>query len=339
MRFILVDPVRAERVLVSIDGIAPRGPNFSHRVGNRTPDDYRADTAAGVIDRLLDDGAARDRLVADYGTLAATQYTPAAVLAVHLFLDGHAAVEDRDLILEAATAADYGCLNTEDAVRVALTLQSWAEQPPRELRTALRSVHQPLAREQICFEYALRHLPHLLAEPAIQPECWRRSLAMTQAWLEAYRRKRHSLVLRDVDLDLVHLVCDGPIDRRALRTVTWESRTLVSQRMAVGWDHVFSYEVESHFDVESSDPPDRHRVGALAARLAELDQAGWRADTDLSRPLVHLVSGPRPSTLEPEQVGSELVTFLEKADGLDIPRARARRRAASTPFREMQRNP
>ncbi|MAE69123.1 MAG: hypothetical protein CME06_01495 [Gemmatimonadetes bacterium] len=333
MQLVLIDPAQTDRELISIDGIAPRGPNFSHRDGNRTPDDYRADTAAGIIARLIDDRPAYSRLASAHDEIAATRYSPGAVLAVALFLRPDLATAHDELILEAATAAEYECLNSEDGVRVALVLQGWADQPPPELREMLDQKPSALAKEQLRFEYALESLPRLLDQPSSFSEYWLRPLKQTRAWLDRFRERRHRIASRDLDLDFVHVISDGPVDRRALRTVSWESRTLVSERMTFGWDHVFTYELESYFDIESVEPPDRHDLAPLVRRLEKIDGTGWRADTDISQPIVRLTSGPRRSDLEPNDLARVVIPFLEKADGLDIPRTRARLRVASTPFR------
>ncbi len=336
MRFVLIDPAETARELVSIDGIAPRGPNFSHRDGNRTPDAYRADTAAGIVARLIEDRPVHSRLFAAHDEIAATHYSPGAVLAVALFLRPELASSHEELILEAATAAEYECLNSGDGVRVALVLQGWADQPPPDLRELLDEKHSALEREQLRFEYALENLQRLLDHPTSCADYWLRPLKQTQAWLDRFREGRHRITSRDLDLDFVHVVCEGPVDRRALRTVSWESRTLVSERMTFGWDHVFTYEHESYFDMESVEAPDRHDLAPLTRRLAQIDGTGWRADSDISGPLVRLVSGPRRSDLEPDDLARIVISFLEKADGLDIPRTRARLRVASTPFRDRQ---
>jgi hypothetical protein len=310
--------------VLSIDAVAPAGPTLSHRPGNRTADAWRGDSAAEVVSRWLDACAAAGGARDPGGLLqAATErgvvlgpYGAGAAIAAYLFATKLEPGEERNLLLAAAVAADYGCFNLPEAVQIALILQGFSAQPPPRLRREMESAEGEEERQRICFGFALEQIPKLLREPDRFPAYWRDSLAATQNWIEEFRVGRHRLLAVDDDLDLVQVLAAGRCDRRALRTIAPQSRTLVSEKRAAGWRHEFTYEVESYFDMESLETPPRHALASLAVSLSGADRTQWNCDAELEAPVVQLRG--LGSRLAPEEVREAIVAFLEKADGIDI---------------------
>lgn len=318
MQLRVIETLDPEPPVLSIDGIALRGPNLSHRVGNRTPEHLRADTVAAMVAELIARPEEYLALRRDHPVVAVGDYSAGAALAVFLLLEPDLSLTSLQLLLEAATAADYHCLNSDNGVRVALILDGLRRAPPAELTEAMAVASGRGEQIATLFAYALQLLPTVLVEPQRFPAYWHEELNRTHRWLNEFRQGRHQILARDADLDLIHVLSRGWFDHRALRTIAPESRTLVSIEQGGGFSHVFTYEVESFYDMETIEAPERHDPAPWAEELSGLDGASWRADPDLDAPLVRMRSASTPSRITPDALWQRLATLLEKADGLDV---------------------
>jgi hypothetical protein len=196
-RFVAYSPALAAADVLSVDGVAPVGPNLSHWPGHRTPHalaDLRTST-----EMVLE---------AAHGPLAAGLRRE-VVTNTHLDTDGLLAVAAalrpelwpaRRLLCDVATTGDFDRPTTRDALVRDRCIAGWAEHPASPLAAELARLDRP-GRLALGFEYGLAHLDAALLDPS--------------PWSALYRED-----VERFDADLARL---GALDLRVLP----EARLLV----------------------------------------------------------------------------------------------------------------
>lgn len=313
------------REVVSVESIAPLGLNLSPRRGNRTPEELRGQSSVECVLALRSDSRRLEEVMRRFEILTADHYGSSAALAIRTMLWGP---EDGGALLEeAAVAATYGCFNSVDGVRLDLTLEAFADRERSPIRAQFqgKSVSEISA---LAHELAQEELPAILREPSRYRELWEEGLARVQAHLRDFSRGRVEFVLEDDDIDFTAVEVRGPLDRRALRTVCENSRTLVSYAVAGGWCHEFTYEIESWMDVDIIETLPRHDLAVLARQLNDLESGSalrWGWDRNFDVPTCGMragLEGGEPSTLTPAQVSQIVHHHFWNADGVAIPPSR-----------------
>jgi hypothetical protein len=284
MRFRFLDRELAGRDVISVDGLAPNGPNFSHWPGNRTPHDLKRDTSTGIALALADLGEAprRGRL-GGLEIVVNDHFDTDGVLACHAVLDPESALRHRQLLVATATCGDFQVFTTEDALAIDLALSAvGSDDGPFGDR--LRGL-TGASRGQMQYELALAATPGLLAAPRSRMEWIATEFAAELEHLEIARTKRVGLEF-DPELSLAIVRTAAPLRRRAINTVAGDMlRVLMIVPHGSGHLYLLHERVESWFELVSRPPLPRHDLAPLATRLDDLESPEsdprWRAGSAL----------------------------------------------------------
>ncbi len=266
MRFRFHDPSAPPAPIVSVDGVTPRGPNFSHWPGNRTPPDLRHDLSTGIALRLatLTEAERRERFEG-LETVTNTHFDTDGVLAVHAVLHPDHAAEHVDALLAAAATGDFQVFTTEEALALDLALTAAADAVPR-------GDGGEVGRRQRQYERALELVPTLLEDPfAALDDAARETFVRV---LEDVRRVDEGgvEVRIDEDAELAIVRSPRPLERIALHRAAGD-RYRVLAVVPCGSGHLFRYHdrVEGWFDLVTISAPPRVPLAPLAELLEELE--------------------------------------------------------------------
>lgn len=287
MRFQFHGPALADRPVISVDGVTPRGPNFSHWPGNRTPKRFKADTSTEIALVLAALPAAeRAREFDGLEIVSNNHFDTDGVLSCFAVLEPETALRHRERMLRAATAGDFQFLVDEEALAIDLTILDLGskEGPHRGELARLTGAE----RGQRQYELALAAVPTLLADPfafrdrigdAVRRESRQVDYARRLARVERF--PEHSFVILESDLALTRL---------AANTVAGDCvRVLEIVADGDGWRYRFHERVETWFELRSRTYGPRLDLAPLVHRLNEIETARteerWHADA-LDAPVV-----------------------------------------------------
>ncbi len=275
MRFRFHSPEFDSEPVVSIDGVCPTGPNFSHWPGNRTPTDLKRDLSTGialaVAERVVADPRERERLFSGIEIVSNNHIDTDGILSAFAFLDPRRALLHRDVLIAAATTGDFQVFTTRAGLAIELTLtdlvdpshpsaHEWRELPEREKR-------------QRQYELALDLLPRLLEHPFACLDRVGRDFERIVADVELART---SAVRVTRDDELAFAVVEPPrdIDRVAINTAAGDAvRVLTITADGDGRRYRYHDRIESWFDIVSRVVPARVPLSSLAARLDGLESS------------------------------------------------------------------
>lgn len=275
MRFRFFDPTLESTPVISVDGIAPLGPNFSHWPGNRTPQELRHDLSTGIVLRWAalpapERAASLDGL----DVVTNTHVDTDGILSVFVLQQPQVALAHAPLLLEAARCGDFQTFTGDAGLALELTLTAITDSVDA---LGLEGV----AKRQRQYELALEQVPLLLSDPfahrqRIAADFDRIRADVALATSAAVRVESHP------QLDLVILDAPRELDRVALNTAAG-SHTRVLSLVPHGRGHLVRLwqRVESWFCLVSRAVPPRTDLSGLAARLEALEapeaEAHWHA--------------------------------------------------------------
>lgn len=277
MRFRFHDPARGTEPVVSVDGICPIGPNFSHWPGNRTPPELKHDLSTGIAlniaERIERDPHERERLFHGIEIVSNNHVDTDGILSAFVFLEPRLALAHRDLLLAAAKTGDFQVFTTRAALAIELTLTEVTEFVGRDL--------EPFERRQRQYEAALELVPRLLEHPFACLDQVERDFERILADVEAARSPAVT-VRHEPALSLAVIEAPRELDRVATNTIAADSVRVLAI-VPAGEGNLFRYHdrVESWFELVSREVPKRVRLDTLAARLELLEasetDAHWQS--------------------------------------------------------------
>ncbi|MFN7131732.1 MAG: DUF6687 family protein, partial [Myxococcales bacterium] len=268
MRFVAYAPGMARDDVLSVDGIAPTGPNLSHWPGNRTPVALRADTSTEILLKAIalpDVWSVLKREV-----VTNNHYDTDGLLSVWAALNPVWARQHSALLCDAAWAGDLSRFTSREAVILDLCVAGLNEHPKSPLASELAGLPadspERLAR---VFAHALEHLPELVARPERYRPLWEEGLAAAEAGFEAFESGRAKLIAIEPLIDLVAIQSEAPLAPLAFRTRAPRARTLLCIGRPGRWSYRFRDEIESWFDLQTVRTPARVPLAPLTQTLTK----------------------------------------------------------------------
>lgn len=261
--------------MISVDGVTPLGPNFSHWPGHRTPPELRDDLSTGILLRLAAlPPQQRATYLAGHDVVTNNHVDTDGILSVFTLLHPDAALQHRDLLLAAARCGDFQTFTSDAALAIELTLSAITSAVDAD------GLGGP-AKRQRQYEVALEHVPRLLADPFVERERIAADFERIRADVE-FARSDAVRVEHHAALDLAVIDAPRELDRVAFNTAAGaDSRVLTL--VPYGRGHLVRVwqRVESWFDLVSRVVPPRTELSGLAARLEALEapeaEAHWHA--------------------------------------------------------------
>ncbi len=288
MRFVYSSLLDAGANAVSVDGVVPGGPNFSHWPGNRTPPEWKDDLSTGIALKLAAlPESERARLFDGADLITNNHFDTDGVLSAFALLEPPRALAHRRLLLDAARTGDFQLFTSPAALAIDLSILVIAD-PEGPFAGALAGLDEP-HRRQRQYELALDLVPRLLADPrtcfdAIAGEFGRVTEDLQRVSSGAVTTKP----IREARLVVVQ--SEAPLHRVALNTAAGPWLRVLSIA-PYGSGNLYRYHdrVESWFDLVTIEAPERRRLEPVRDRLDALE-----APEAEPRWLCHDVATPIP---------------------------------------------
>lgn len=270
MKFRFFSPALKAVPVISVDGIAPLGPNFSHWPGNRTPRRLKHDLSTGIALGLLDLPEAEQRAQLHHLDLVVnTHIDTDGILSCSCLLAPDQARANRALYLDAARTGDFQVYSSDAALALDLALTD-LQGDDHPLAGAWRGATE-LERHEILYRMAFDELPRLLRDPFAPQKRTGPEFQGIRADLDlvasgAVRVRRHP------DIGLAVVESPRPLHRIAVNTAAGADLRVLTV-VPYGAGHLYRYHdrVESWFDMVSIRPPPRRPLAPLARRLDDLE--------------------------------------------------------------------
>lgn len=315
-RFFDDDPGQS---VISVDGVTPVGPNFSHWPGNRTPKELVADTSTGIALRLAECSIRdRARYLEGLGVVGNNHFDTDGVLSCYAVMHPEFAAEHRARFLAAAATGDFQVYTTDAALAFDLVID-WLGSNEGPHGEELRALSAD-ARGQRQYEIAFAALPALLDDPISAVAPLADKFAAELADLRSARGEARVETISP--LSLVIVTFSRELRRLAVNTLAGARLRVLSVVPGVGgFSYRFHERVESWFEMASMPRLPRLDLPAIATRLNGAEPPGddgarWIASDPRSpipelffgvpgrgRPIAGSVSGElRPSRLAPDRV-------------------------------------
>lgn len=271
---------------VSVDGDAPGRLHLSHWPGNRTPARFRHDLSTGMC-LLLAQAKDRQQLLEGITTVTNNHWDTDGACSVFAAINPRIALAHGSLLVAAAAAGDFGVMTTPEGLKLDLTLTALTRR--HESPVASERFQDELERRQAQYEFMLKLMPALLANPDLHADWFAREYWTIQQDLRALREDEVEMEKLDA-LDLAVVVADRPLHPTAVNTVAGTSRVLTT---IVGEDGQYRHELRqttlSWFDLPSRPNIPRQDWSDLAKFLNDKESGDgeWRAD-DVNLPTPRL---------------------------------------------------
>src|SRR5579862_1848215 len=154
---------------IIVDGAAAPGTvlTLSHWPKSGTPADLKRDTSAQIVFAYLDapDRYARADLVSN------NHFDEDGLVGIFTLVARATAEKHRDLLMDVASAGDFGVYKRRDAARIAFTLSAWADSSTSPLPQELFAAPYPETAGRL-YEHLLELLPRLLTGVGEYREFW-----------------------------------------------------------------------------------------------------------------------------------------------------------------------
>jgi hypothetical protein len=257
---------------------------LSHWPKSGTPWPLKADTSAEIVFKYLDDGAWHS----DVPVVTNDHFDEDGLISVYSLVNPAHALEQRELLADAARAGDFGTYRLRDAVRLAFAISRLGN----PALSPWGSSAFPEDYSAFCaFAYGrlLGQLGDLIERIDSHRDLW----GDEDGLLEASERAVDSGEITieeddDADLAVVRIPADWPerppqryasvlntpVHRMAIHNRTRRNRIAVLCGTAIH----FTYRYESWVQMTSDRPNPRVDLATLAAALSEADGAPWTFD-------------------------------------------------------------
>ncbi len=277
--------------LLSVDGICPTGPNFSHWPGNRTPSELKHNLSTGILLRFATlPKKERARYLQGAELVSNNHFDTDGLLSIWTALYPEKALRYAPKLLAAAEAGDFSLAPSAQAVQFDLTVSAFADPRRSPIGIELWNLSDE-DRYEKAYRALLDLLPDLFDRLEEYRPLWKEGFAQfeeSHLWL-----RQKGKVRRYPDLDFTVVESDRPLDRRALQTVAQADRVLWVQRTPKGNLFQFWYAATSWFELVTNPKPPRIPFASLAERLNQScpGYEGQWIGENLEKPVAFLFFG------------------------------------------------
>lgn len=314
-----------ENIIVDGKALPSTVLTLSHWRDSETPEELKADLSCEIVLNYLESAEHR----VDVEIASNNHFDEDGLTGLFALLNPEYALEEKELLIDVATAGDFGTYKDRDAARVCFVLQAWTDPETSPLKRAV--FNRPYDEvTSILYEELLPRLRNILERVHYLEKYWLKEdehLTFSESAIESgciriIERKEADLAIVEVSDDkefnrsrpafassrFSHTACH----QFAVHNKTSASRILVRQ----GRRFDFYYRYETWVETVKRRPPERIDLRAIADRLSLLEKKGlhWTNERiDEIVPHLHPLEG-KESSIEPELVERELVRFFSEAN-------------------------
>ncbi len=271
--------------VLSVDGLAPKGLNLSHWPGNRTPDQFKADTSTEMALKFMK-SSDKHRYLKGLEIVTNNHYDTDGFLSVASILYPDLSIENEELLIDTATTGDFSRFTTHKALKFDLTVSAFSSSSKSPLYSEIQDLPEA-SKRQILYDTLLDLYPKLLSGIDAYSYLWEDEYHLILTDLEGLKNGTIRVEnYKDIDLGII----DSPerLHLMALCTATSSNRILAITHHEDGFFYQFQYTVDSWFDLLTRKPLPRLDLKPLASRLNDMESNSmtlWKADP---------ITNPRP---------------------------------------------
>ena len=291
---------------------------LSHWPKSGTPANLKRDTSAATVFAYLDSPSVH--VLADIASN--NHFDEDGLIGIFALIEPTAAEKYRELLLDAASAGDFGVFKRRDAVRIAFTLGAYADPETSPFPAELFALTYPELAGQL-YVRLLELMPNLLRDTPAYRQLWEtedQRLAASEELIE----KGRITIEENPALDLAVVRIPEDVTAQPLHAFTQEhltechpfalhSRTPCTRLLIIQGQHVeFHYRYESWVQLASRRPPARVDLSSLARELNHEETSGglWVFEgVERITPRLHL-QGTSKSSLSPATIQRRLEESL-----------------------------
>jgi hypothetical protein len=311
---------RAPNIIV--DGAAGPGTilTLSHWPKSGTPANLKRDTSAEIVFAYLDSPSSH--VHADI--VSNNHFDEDGLVGIFTLVDPVTAQKNRDLLLDAASAGDFGVFKRREAARISFTISAYADPDTSPLPAEIFARPYPEMAGEL-YRQLLELMPYLLANPAAYREYWEaedQKLAaseelIAQGLITIEEKPALDLAIARIPEDLTTQLVHRFTQKRMAEChpFTLHSRTPCARLLLIQGQHIeFQYRYESWVQLASRRPAPRVDLRALASELNQEETSGghWIFDgVEQITPRLHLEGSSNTSTsLSPSTIRQRLEQHL-----------------------------
>jgi hypothetical protein len=298
---------------VVVDGAAQKETvlTLSHWPGSGSPPEFRADTSTEIVVNYLDTSGAAKRYAPKVKAVSNNHFDEDGLCAVWAMLYPKQAMEKRELLVDVATAGDFGVYRRPQAAKVVFTIRSYAD-------PGTSPVEEQLGGDDGSGSARYQALLPLLED--FMEETDRYGPYWDDEW-SAMLRSKTALVMGEVELhEIPHVdlaVAQSPhtLHPMVINQNTERLRVLTARP---GGFYCLRYRYETWVQFASRPVKPRVDLALLQPRLQALEQedvtwtfGGLGSITPVFQPLTP-DGQPGPSSLSLETLIDELVAYYER---------------------------
>ncbi len=301
---------------IIVDGASGRGTvlTLSHWPKSGTPANLKRDTSAEIAFAYLDSPSFH--VPADIASN--NHFDEDGLIGIYALVDADNARANRDLLIDAASAGDFGVFRRREGARLSFTISAYADPESSPLDKGLFEFPNPEMVGRLYSEL-LALVPDFIANLSRYKKFWEgedEKLTVTEQLIAdgTITVEEHPAL----DLAVVHIgerLVENTVhrftqsDKAEWHPFAIHSRTPSSRLLVVQGRHIeFHYRYESWVQLASRRPLPRVDLGNLAGELNEEETSGgqWVFDgVDKITPRLHLKGSPE-SSLSPDLIRNRL---------------------------------
>ena len=305
---------------IIVDGAAGRGTvlTLSHWPKSGTPGHLKRDTSAAIVFAYLDSPSCH--VQAD--VVSNNHFDDDGLIGIFTLVDTVTAHKYRELLLDAASAGDFGVFKSRDAARIAFTIRAYTDSEISPLSAEIFALPYLEMAGQY-YEQLLELMPSFLANINEYEQHWKVEDKMLAASEKLIENGRITIEERpDLDLAIVRIPSDLKAEfvheftqkyMAECHPFAVNSRTSCTRLLTIRGPHVeFQYRYETWVQLVSRRPPLRVDLKALAEELNQSETSGgcWVFDgVEQMSPRLHL-KGADETSLAAADIQERLERYL-----------------------------
>jgi Family of unknown function (DUF6687) len=322
MRFVPYEQLDGSSNII-VDGAAGPGTilTLSHWPKSGTPAGLKRDTSAEIVFAYLDSPSFH----VPAGIVSNNHFDEDGLIGICALLEPATAGKYRELLLDAASAGDFGVFQRRDAARMAFTISAYADPKTSPLSAELFTRPYPEMAGQLYAEL-LNLMPRLLTNLDAYRQHWEaedQKLAVSEELIETGRITIEEKTA--LDLAIVRLPEDLAAQRvhrfaqtrlAACHPFALHSRTRCTRLLLIQGQRIeVRYRYESWVQLASRRPPPRADLQGFAEELNQKETSGGRwafEGVERITPRLHL-EGSAATSLSAGLIQERLERYLSTA--------------------------
>jgi hypothetical protein len=314
MRYLPYQELSPSSPNIIVDGAPGPGTilTLSHWPKSGTPAALKRDTSTEIAFAYLD--SPNSHVLAE--AVSNNHFDEDGLIGIYALVDTQDALRDRDLLIDAASAGDFGVFRKREAARMVFTISAFADPETSPLPRDIFEVPHMQSAGRLYSEL-LNLLPDFVSNLKSYTTYWEAEDAKLTA-TEQLISDGAITIQEQPALDLAIVYIRASRDSLPDSQPPWHpfainSRTPCSRLLIIQGRHVeFQYRYESWVQLASRKPLPRVDLSDLARELNEQENSGdkWVFDgVDKITPRLHL-QGSEESSISPELIRNRLEEHL-----------------------------